>query len=716
MTTRQRHEDYSTSNVVRVLHPTRPLSPNNGVTDVDNNLDYLLDDLQSSVTQSKNESSYSTTSKNASSYSTKSRDVQYLSPSNTSTIIRERSVSPGGEKRSLYKTSHYEYSSSANGISPSQADLQKNINSLDTLLLDLKHERDASLDRDKNFSNVGIDSGLLEPNSRVTKSSRTYTSNSTDGGSKSSLSRDYNLSPIITTETTTTRQSRPRNRSPTYEKNIETKVTRDVSYDYEPIVDNVVSSTSTINRSYNNYNTNKRLVEQQIVPYTEVVNVNTSNLTDELNELPLAGNIMPGPGTKVTTTIKTFTYEIPGDTQVSTNKHFKYQNDTYNTNNTTTFAERDVPPPGSNQTTIYKTENYNTINRTDGYSGNPNNNRPRSPLPEPSSNQTVIYKRETRDTSSNVYSSPNREYPSSPIDNSPRSPLPEPSSNQTVIYKRETRDTSSNVYPSPNRGYPSSPPGQSTVIYKHDVTNTNTNVHHPPAGGVPVFPHDPNLPAGHPGPKHTYLYKKEVNNTKNTVYGPPGGPPYDRYPQNDYPNNALPPQGYPNEPSSTTYKYVNNTSTTTRNIHGHPDDRQPLLAPFPTDGVDQSQVDGNPPKRLDDLMATLGDQSGRTNEEPYTPRKEVNTSLATGKAVAIVEPKVATKNLAGPPVYYPPGHELFAKNEQSAAAWRAQGGYARARGKYEYEAESKSKSSSKSGGAMVPVCLPLCCAMPCVIM
>lgn len=252
---------------------------------------------------------------------------------------------------------------------------------------------------------------------------------------------------------------------------------------------------------------------------------------------------------------------------MSTNKHFKYQNDTYNTNNTTTFAERDVPPPGSNQTTIYKTENYNTINRTDGYTSYPNDTRPRSPLPEPTSNKTVIY-------------------------------------------KRETRDTSSNVYPSPNQGYPNTPPSQSTVIYKHDVTNTNTNVHHPPAGGVPVFPHDPSLPAGHPGPKHTYLYKKEVNNTKNTVYGPPGGgPPYDRYPQNDYPNNALPPQGYPNEPSSTTYKYISNTSTTTRNVHGHPDDRQPLLAPFPTDGLDNSQVDGNPPKRLDDLLSSLGDVS-----------------------------------------------------------------------------------------------------------
>lgn len=61
-----------------------------------------------------------------------------------------------------------------------------------------------------------------------------------------------------------------------------------------------------------------------------------------------------------------------------------------------------------------------------------------------------------------------------------------------------------------------------------------------------------------------------------------------------------------------------------------------------------------------------------TNDEPYTPRKEVNTALTTNKSVAIVDPKPSTKNIAGPPVYYPPGHELFAKNEQSAAAWRAQ--------------------------------------------
>lgn len=61
-------------------------------------------------------------------------------------------------------------------------------------------------------------------------------------------------------------------------------------------------------------------------------------------------------------------------------------------------------------------------------------------------------------------------------------------------------------------------------------------------------------------------------------------------------------------------------------------------------------------------------------DEPYYPRKEINTALATGKAepMAVAEAKVPTKNVAGPPVYYPPGQEMFSKSEQSAAAWRAQ--------------------------------------------
>lgn len=51
-------------------------------------IDYLLDDLQSSVARSK------------------SKDMQYLSPSNTTTVVRERSISPGG---GVSTSEHFSY-------------------------------------------------------------------------------------------------------------------------------------------------------------------------------------------------------------------------------------------------------------------------------------------------------------------------------------------------------------------------------------------------------------------------------------------------------------------------------------------------------------------------------------------------------------------------------------------------------------------------------
>lgn len=302
--------------------------------------------------------------------------------------------------------------------------------------------------------------------------------------------------------------------------------------------------------------------------------------------------------------IKTFTYEIPADTNVSTNKQFLYKNEHYNSSNTTNtnvYPERDIPyrvsspqPPSTNQSTIYNT--ITTTNRNDVY---PNEPRARSPQPEPITNKSIIYKRDTKETTTNVY----------PVLGG-RGHTPQPPHTQQQIV--------------------SPPPGQSTIIYKHDVTNTNTNIHHPPpVGGVPVYPSEPSyLPprgdAGYPpnpDVKHTYMYKHESSNTKNTVYGPPGGP-VGAYSGDGYPSHGnYPPHGtLPAKPAHLTdtpspsnnvmYKY--SSTTTTRNTHGHPDDRQPLLAPapFPTEGIEQtSQVDGHPPKRLDDLLASFPEVS-----------------------------------------------------------------------------------------------------------
>lgn len=63
------------------------------------------------------------------------------------------------------------------------------------------------------------------------------------------------------------------------------------------------------------------------------------------------------------------------------------------------------------------------------------------------------------------------------------------------------------------------------------------------------------------------------------------------------------------------------------------------------------------------VVLSLLQDTVRVDEEPYVARKEVNTALA--------EPKSLSKNVTGPPVYYPPGKELFSKSE-AQARWRAQ--------------------------------------------
>lgn len=119
-----RHEEYSSSNVVRSLNPSRPLSPPQKNIEYNNNNlgesfynyivtpikllfgfifnyfllfffpDNLLDDLQTTVTRTAQHLD----SANAS----KSRDVQFLKPSNTTTIAEERTSSPGGVSNRIY--------------------------------------------------------------------------------------------------------------------------------------------------------------------------------------------------------------------------------------------------------------------------------------------------------------------------------------------------------------------------------------------------------------------------------------------------------------------------------------------------------------------------------------------------------------------------------------------------------------------------------------
>lgn len=314
--------------------------------------------------------------------------------------------------------------------------------------------------------------------------------------------------------------------------------------------------------------------------YNEVVHVENTTGSDALQDIHLPDNILPRPKTKVTATIRTYTYEIPDDGTALTR------------------ADRDPP---KNNATFYKTER---------------NERNVNYFPSPSSPLTI------------------QEVPST------QSTVP-PQQNVIRSYKYESH---------------SSPP-------PHQHGNV-------PPGGITIYP---------PAQPSTTIYKTET--VTNQQYRSPT--PTNQYlPARETPYNGYPPHQHqhPNEPSV----IVQRTTTTTRNVQ-RPVEREPPLHPFPVDGPIITEVDGNPPKRVEDLMASFGDTSEihytkknvQIAEKPLAP-SNVSTLSHTQHNVYSSEPEdknknavTPSRNVAGPPVYYPPNHELFTRKEESGA-YRAQ--------------------------------------------
>lgn len=212
-----------------------------------------------------------------------------------------------------------------------------------------------------------------------------------------------------------------------------------------------------------------------------------------------------------------------------------------------------------NKNFSYKNEFYNSENSSRTY-------YPERDNPAPI-NTTNIYSSQSHNQTENT------KFPLKPTELGP---------NQTYYYKKEVNETKNNIYGPPKSPQPID---KTASVYEHNETNDTRNIFHPP-GGIPAT----NLPSHQPGTKQTYMYKKETNNTTNTVYAPP----------DDY---AQPIPLKPSEPLTNKY-YKYTSSTTTKNTHNRPDEREPLLAPFPTNGIPTNQVDG-PPKNLNQLMATF---------------------------------------------------------------------------------------------------------------
>ncbi|BES87419.1 Hypothetical protein NTJ_00224 [Nesidiocoris tenuis] len=346
------------------------------------------------------------------------------------------------------------------------------------------------------------------------------------------------------------------------------------------------------------------------------------------------------------------------------------------------------------------------------------------------------------------------EAPLAITDRSP-SPINRHNSSSTSYYNSINRDTTTHHdrigYPRDHEPDSSPRYGSAKTAYSYSSTResrSESRVPPPPPhrSPSPVSFNQPPLP----GTKNSRSYADSSPPPTRRSQSPHQFSPSDPT-HNKLTYNVSPPH------ANHSFKYTSTTTTTSNAYHDQPNHLKPR--PFPTSPGEQQ-----PPKKLDELLATLSDGNmpppsppphdkySETNVHRYTSHHTSTHHSSNGyagrnvgnghppaspatpehsKTVTIVEQtdlgerqpereklieKTESKGASGPPVYYPPGVELFTKKEEAMMQKQEGGSKYKAMAKYEYEAKSKSKHTETSGKAVVPVCLPVCCAMPCSIM
>ncbi|KAH8284697.1 hypothetical protein KR018_012003 [Drosophila ironensis] len=632
--------------------------------------------------------------------------MQYSSSENySSSSLRDKPSKWGkNDKNYSYKKSSYQYSSSGdNNVSYQSKSPNQNIDQLDALLEDLKQEREnTSRDRELLPSN-GTSYRTLErtdPSGTVTRTTRVVKTTKHSGGSGGQQPfiddvETFSPTDYSTLQSTAKYSSLKRDE---YQS-------RDKPYALAHSPSGGHYESKKIYESNRTVNNNLELLPGTTTTTQRVTSGST--IDKELQDIALSDGILPAPGTKVTTTVRTYTYEIP------------------------------ATGPGSNTSTINRSHNLsNTNTLSSSYKHHESHNSTQnysqlSPIPPSHAPQTVVYNTES-------YSTLNK--------NNERPVV----SNQSYEIREHKETTTRGVSPQPRQlplgsGPAGTPPGNRTIVYNiHKTDHVNTINELPPQQRYPA-PHSPNYGGPHspplqPGVNRYYYKETETSNTVNSIHGPPngnGGAPYEPHPAplKLTPANAYPPQQPPNgngyPPNTTSYSYKYSSTTNTNNRRG-PDFGSP--SPFPVDGVEYP-VNANPPQRVDDLMQSFGTTHDNVDHvETPVRKREIETAVASPN-----QQHVPSVNKAGKEVYYPPGHDTIMMKREEMHAGSAsgvsipetvqnfiriytimgsilQGRWAKGSGMYEYESGSKSKTKTKSGGAVVPVCLPLCCAMPCSIM
>ena len=243
--------------------------------------------------------------------------------------------------------------------------------------------------------------------------------------------------------------------------------------------------------------------------------------------------------------------------------------------------------------------------------------------------------------------------------------------------------------------------------------------------------------AGYPGQPGPATYQPAP--------GPPGsGQPFAYTPE--------PPMSTSPDPISSSsyskYSSVKQTSTTTNNrsqLNGNVS--PPPVVVFPQQPpANRSATPQNPPKRIDDLMSEFQEYDSGAKSGSPTPAmffKPQNPSVVVTElpdqppAVGVSEHNPVIRepspppgsmsqepivSVKGPGVYYPPGAE-FKRAEPAeprpvadgGSMSLVDGGKGKAKGRRE-KYDRGEDESNRQGAAVIPICFPLCCAAPCVIM
>ncbi|XP_059088589.1 uncharacterized protein LOC131884741 [Tigriopus californicus] len=301
----------------------------------------------------------------------------------------------------------------------------------------------------------------------------------------------------------------------------------------------------------------------------------------------------------------------------------------------------------------------------------------------------------------NAYSNTNSEFSSrKPPSPSPRrrGPTPVLASPSTVRRMSPSPSTTRR----PMDGPPMGPNGiNSSYSYNYSSHNTTSNTggynpsNYPPqqpsttyTPPPPVSTYQPPpLQSAYPPPQTSYV-------PPQTTYAPP--------PSSDLSRNE-------DTPTGVSY-YTKYHST-----HSHQSQGQGP-ASFPSNSTPRPAIKQTPPKRVDDLMNELSEfdssiaHSGfvEPRHKPRTPSPE--PYRPNYRELSPTRPQ---QNLQ--PIR-PAGGELITHT----TSLQGQGGKGKAKGEYQYKSKGKSKYSESEGGkkgaAVIPICLPLCCAAPCVIM